>query len=208
MDKSYYSLLSKEEKTKADSFSRLELQQKYSQTRGILRKILATQLNCHPQKIIIKTGEHGKPFITHNAIHFNLSHTGNRFVIATSNCTVIGVDIEQPIPRKSLPALVKKCFSDVEADYWTSLPDQQKVDMFFRFWVRKEAFVKAIGRGIALGLNQCVINPEDQNTFLDIPMEYGSASHWKITEPFTNNLNVCSVVTKNVDFEMRLLQWE
>ena len=207
VDKDYYSLLSHDEKTKADSFVRFKLQQKYIKTRAVLREILGSHLNCSPQNVIIRAGDYGKPFVADNLVHFNLSHTGNSFVIAISNCTELGVDIEQCVPRKNLSSLVKKCFSNIEADYWTTLPDQQKIEMFFHFWVRKEAFVKAVGRGISLGLNKCIINPEDQNTFLEIPKECGLASNWKIIELPSNNLNVCSLVTTNVDFKVRCFQW-
>ncbi|MCK5830957.1 MAG: 4'-phosphopantetheinyl transferase superfamily protein [Methylococcales bacterium] len=199
-DKDYWALLNQCEKKKAATFSRKDLQQKYIKTRGIVRIILASYLNSDPKKIIIKTGEYGKPFVLDEEIYFNLSHTGNKLVIVVSNCTNVGVDIEKCRFRKSLPALVEKCFSDTEISYWNALPEKQKTHMFFRFWVRKEAFVKAIGRGIAVGLNQCVINPDNQNYFSYIPIDYGFALDWKIIDVLLDENAACAIVTKNLEF--------
>ena len=164
-DKDYWVLLNDEERKKASTFGRQDLQQKYIKTRGIVRKILASYLNAAPQKIKIKTGEYGKPFVSNAEVFFNLSHTGNKFVIAVSNCTEVGVDIEQCKYRKSLSVLVEKCFSNTEITFWNALPEEEKTQMFFHFWVRKEAFVKAVGRGIGVGLNQCSIDPENQKKY-------------------------------------------
>ncbi len=206
----FFPLLNEHEKNKASTYTQQVLRQKYINTRGILRSILAHYLDCDPQQIPIETEEYGKPFIPKQfskPIQFNLSHTGNEFVIAVSNCSEVGVDIEQCKNRKSLLGLVKKCFSDKEANYWNTLPEGQKVNMFFRFWVRKEAFVKAVGRGIGLGLNQCSINPEKQDSFTSIPQDYGFASDWKIVDVPLDGINICAIVTKNLKFNYTQTKW-
>lgn len=207
-DRDYLSLLSEEEKKRSAKFVRQDLQKKYVKTRGVLRTILASHLNNDPQKIIIKTTEHGKPFVSDKDVYFNLSHTGNKFVIAVSNCSHVGVDIEQYKHRNSLSALVEKCFSETEANYWNALPANQQTEIFFRFWVRKEAFVKAVGRGIGLGLNQCSINPQSQNCFISIPDQYGLISDWKIVDIELDNFDVCAIVTRNIQYKFSQSRWD
>ena len=202
-DKDYWAFLNDDERKKATSFGRQDLQQKYIKTRGVVRIILATYLKSDPKKITIKVGEYGKPFVSDKAVYFNLSHTGNKFVIVVSNCTEVGVDIEQCRYRKSLPALVEKCFSDTEAIFWNALPEEKKMHMFFRFWVRKEAFVKAVGRGISVGLNQCSIDTQNQNYFSSIPSDYGFVSDWKIVDVSLDKNDVCAVVTKDLEFNFK-----
>ena len=97
------------------------------------------------------------------------------------NCR-LGVDIEICKQRINLSGLVDKCFAEEEAAYWTQLPEIQKNREFYRFWTRKEAFVKATGHGIALGLNQCVINPENPTEFLRVPDNCGQASAWHVQD--------------------------
>lgn len=199
----YWPLLNHDEREKAATFSLPDLQKKYIKTRGVLRKILSSYLDAEPQNIKIKTGEHGKPYLEESSFHFNLSHTANKFVVVVSNIGEVGVDIEHHRKRKNLSALVKKCFSEEEIVYWSCLSEEHKTRMFFRFWVRKEAFVKAVGRGIALGLDQCIINPQDQACFLDIPEKYGLVSDWKILDVSLDHDDICAVVTKNQDFKYK-----
>ncbi len=199
----YWIFLNDEERQRALKFARLDLQKKFVKTRGVLRQILASYLDLKPQKIIIKTAKYGKPYLTNGTLNFNLSHTGNQFVIAVSNTGDVGIDIEHYKDRKSISGLVKKCFSKVERDYWNDLSEQQKNIMFYRFWVRKESFVKAVGRGIALGLDQCIINPEEQDYFLEIPSEYGQASSWRIIDIPIDDNSPCAVVIKNKPFKYK-----
>lgn len=203
----FYSLLNEEEKTKAATFIRLEIQKKYINTRGVLRKVLGSYLDIKPREIIIRTGEHGKPFVDNEGeLFFNLSHTGNKFAIAVSNCGDVGIDLEQYRDRSNLQGLVEKCFSDHEQHYWQDLSKQQKVIMFYRFWVRKEAFVKAVGRGIALGLDQCNVNPQNQSQFLSIPDGHGLAEDWKIVDVTLEQDDVCAVVIKDMEFTYKQIE--
>ncbi len=204
----YSQFLNAEDKQKAAGFLRPELAKKYIKTRGVLRKILAEYLNEKAEKLVIKTNEYGKPFVPEVGLFFNLSHSGNQFVIAVSNVCELGVDLEQPRQRGNLASLVDKCFSSEEKTFWENLPVNEQAKMFYDFWVRKEAFVKAVGRGIALGLNQCVVNPDQQNTFLRIPEAYGNACEWRIINVSIAQAYCCALVTKQIDFECRQVRIE
>lgn len=196
----YLPLLSHVEKARALAFSRPELRRKYINMRGILRTTLASYLDDKPENIIIETNQYGKPFLSKEKLYFNLSHTANKFVFAVSSSKDIGIDLEDYRDRKNLAGLVKKCFSVEEQHYWFSLPEPQKISMFYRFWVRKEAFVKAVGRGISIGLDQCVINPYEQTCFLKIPIEYGECLEWQIMEITQGENDFCVMVIKNTPF--------
>ncbi len=199
----YWAILTKEERQKASGFTHSILQKKYIKTRGILRNILASYLDIEPQIIIIKTSEYGKPFIVKKELYFNLSHTNNRYVVVVSNVRDVGVDLEQSRARVNLSALVNRCFSESERHYWHNLTKDQKISTFYKFWVRKEAFVKAIGRGIAVGLDQCAIDPNNHNQFLCIPEDYGSPSDWNILDIDLSEKDICAVVTKAKNFKYK-----
>ncbi len=196
-------LLSDAEREKAAHFKQQILQQKYIQIRGSLRRVLASYLHIPPQHIPINLGPYGKPYIKGAALYFNLSHTADDFIIAVSNCTEVGIDIELCVPRKRLAALARRCFSVIEIDYWNALPKYQQQIAFFRFWVRKEAFVKAVGRGLALELNRCSINPEQQNQFTSIPANYGLATDWQVIEIPAKGAVFGAIVTKAIHFKYR-----
>jgi 4'-phosphopantetheinyl transferase len=179
----YWSLLDLNERHHADSLKTKLLHNRYVEIHARLRILLADALKLNPLLLRIHKTKHGKPYlIDYPDLKFNLSHTSNKMLIALAwNCE-LGVDIEACKPRANLAALVEKCFADEEKHYWQNLPESEKTPAFYRFWTHKEAFVKAIGRGIALGLNRCVINPKNPNELLRIPLEYGSPSAWFLHE--------------------------
>lgn len=205
----YWRVLDAAEQAHAKKITNDVLRNRYIEVHGRLRNILAQTLNEPPEKISIKKAEHGKPYLDGNPeLVFNLSHSAAAMVIAVGwNCQ-LGVDIENCKPRTSLAALVDKCFAEEEIAYWNKLPDAQKIPEFYRYWTRKEAFVKATGRGIALGLNHCVINPENQTEFLRVPDGCGQASAWHVQD-IELGQGVCSALVTDKDrVEVRLIALE
>jgi 4'-phosphopantetheinyl transferase len=205
----YWRVLDTAEQARAGKFKNDLLRNRYVEVHGRLRNILAQTLNESPEKICIKTAEHGKPYLADTPeLAFNLSHSASAMVIAVGRDCQLGVDVEGCKPRVSMAALVDKCFAEEEIAYWNHLPEAQKIPEFYRFWTRKEAFVKATGRGIALGLNQCVINPENQAVFLKVPAECGEASTWHALD-IALGWDVCSALVTDKDrVEVKLIALE
>ncbi len=177
----YWRLLDESEQAHAGKIKIALQHKRYVEIHGRLRQLLAQLLNQAPEKIMINKTAFGKPYLAdHPELVFNLSHSGSAFLIAAGNNCQLGVDLEQCKPRADFPALVKKCFAEQEIEHWNRLPEDQKKTEFYRFWTRKEAFVKAAGRGLALGLKQCVINPQKPSEFLSIPANCGLVSKWQV----------------------------
>lgn len=179
----YWPLLDAAAQGHAQQLTNPQIRQRYVQVHGLLRSILSRYLGQPPERININKAEYGKPYLAdYPELAFNLSHVADKLMIAVAYDCRLGVDIEHCKPRSNLPQLVAKCFADDEAEYWHNLPEEQKTLAFYRFWTRKEAFVKATGRGIPLGLSQCVINPGDQASFLNLPAEFGQTRSWRISD--------------------------
>jgi 4'-phosphopantetheinyl transferase len=185
----YWRMLDANEQHHAQQLKNELVQRRYVAVHGQLRYLLAQTLQQAPEKLIINKAAHGKPYLAdYPQLAFNLSHSDNVFVIALGWHCQLGVDVESVKQRPNLPALVKKCFAQEEADYWQQLPDEQKTAEFYRFWTRKEAIVKATGFGIALGLQHCAINPQKPSTFLRLPAACGDAENWRIQDIDLPNL--------------------
>jgi 4'-phosphopantetheinyl transferase len=193
---SYWRILDADEQAHAGKIKIDLLHKRYVDVHGRLRSLLAQTLNESPEKIRINKTEHGKPYLPDTPeLVFNLTHSADMLVIAVGwNCQ-LGVDVEFCKPRTNLIGLVEKCFGEEESAYWLKLPEAQKTLEFYRFWTRKEAFVKATGRGLGLGLNHCVINPENQAEFLRVPAEYGQASMWHALDITLGQGVCCAIVT-------------
>ena len=175
----YWRVLDADEQAHAEKLHNAMLHQRYVEIHGRLRKLLALTLKESPERIKIKKAEHGKPYLVdYPDVAFNLSHTADLALIAVARQCRLGVDVEICKPRHNLSGLVAKCFAEEEAVFWQQLPESEKIQAFYQFWTKKEAFVKATGYGIVLGLNRCVINPQKQTTFLSVPDSCGSAAAW------------------------------
>ena len=91
----------------------------------------------------IKYDEYNKPFFNEN-FNFSIAHSEDYVVCAASKHVHVGIDVEKIKPINV--QLLKDIFSPEE---WLSL-DQKKYDLnyFYFLWTRKEAVLKAIGKGI------------------------------------------------------------
>lgn len=177
----YLPLLADAERRSAEALANPLVKGRHIEVRARLRLILADYLGQDPAQLHIAKTPHGKPYLPdYPQLAFNISHTGNQLVIAVAKHCQLGVDMEHCRPRTNLTGLVAKCFADGEARHWHSLPESQKTAVFYQFWTRKEAFVKATGRGIALGLQQCVLDHAQPDRFLSVPEGYGGAGDWRV----------------------------
>ena len=201
----FLTLLDKDELAIAKRFKFPDLRERYIINHGILRQLLAAQVNESPAKLCIKKAEFGKPFLADFPdLSFNMSHSGDSLAIAISSECQLGIDIECYKARDTWEGLVKKCFSVEEAKYWHTLSEAERGSAFYQFWVKKEAFVKAVGKGITLSLNQCVINPDDLNAFLRVPELAGSADQWQVYTLDLSESEFAAVVCDRRDGAVRL----
>ena len=196
----YWRVLDADEQAHAGKLNNPLLHKRYVEIHGRLRNLLALTLNQPPEQLRIKKAEHGKPYLVdYPELAFNLSHTADRVVIAVAWDCRLGVDVEICKPRLNLSGLVEKCFAEEEAAFWQQLPESQKTQAFYSFWTRKEAFVKATGHGIVLGLNNCVINPENPSEFLRVPDSCGQAAAWHSLDVDLGE-GICSAVVADKPF--------
>ena len=86
----------------------------------------------------------GKPYFTHGALHFSISHTPNHVFCALSRKKV-GIDAEEADRRINL-RLADKILSPMERQQYDAAADQRKA--LLTFWVLKEAQVKLSGKGL------------------------------------------------------------
>ncbi len=87
------------------------------------------------------------------SIDFNISHSGKCVVCAISNSARIGIDIEE---IKDIPlGDFTDQFSDDEMK--NILNGENSLRSFYGLWTKKEAFLKAIGKGLYVPLNKVLV---------------------------------------------------
>jgi len=204
----YLSLLDANELAVTERFRFAQVRDNYIVAHGLLRETLAGYINEPAAQLKLMKTEFGKPFLAdYPELNFNISHSGDSLAIAVAQQCQLGIDVEYYKPRDTWTGMVKKCFAPEEADYWHSLNKSEQGRAFYQFWVKKEALVKAQGKGITLGLSQCVIHPADLNTFLRVPEACGTAEKWRI-DAFSLSVDVmAAVVCDQQDAALRFLDF-
>jgi 4'-phosphopantetheinyl transferase len=158
----------------------------YVAARGQLRWLLSHYLHLAPESIDFTVGEHGKPRLADTGpdqgMVFNLSHTESHLLIAVGRDSVLGIDIEGWREISNMGGMAERCFAPAEQQYWSSLDAAGRTAAFYGFWTCKEAFVKAVGRGISLGLDQCVIGLEPRPHLMSLPLGFGGINEWLLLD--------------------------
>ena len=148
-------LLSTDELERAKRFHAPVHRMRFIAARSILRQILGLYLGVAPQEITFSYAEHNKPYLLKPAktgLQFNLAHSYDMAVYAFTLTQLIGVDIEK-IKDYYEPAVAKRFFSRQENTELMSLPPDEQTAGFYRIWARKEAIVKAVGKGLSIPLS-------------------------------------------------------
>lgn len=124
--------------------------------RGLQRKVLASYLDgVDPAALRFMKNPKGRPALAPpfdaSGIEFNLAHTEGMVVMAVCAGMKPGVDIERIGKRVPLAA-ARRYFSAAEVAALEALPTEEQPDRFLELWTLKEAYLKAMGIGIAGGL--------------------------------------------------------
>lgn len=106
-------------------------------------------------------GPHGKPTVSGD-LHFSVSHSGARVVVAVTRTGPVGVDVEVLGGRDDVARIARLVLSEAERQVLDDLPPANRVRAFLRYWTRKEALVKATGEGLAVRLPALWVSAPDE----------------------------------------------
>jgi 4'-phosphopantetheinyl transferase len=96
----------------------------------------------------------------------------------------IGIDIEQIHDIAEMNQIASRFFSRREYELLCSRSEIMKQKMFFEFWTRKEALIKAIGTGLYLSLPEfdATAIPDEPIRFVRIKNAFGEGCQWAICD--------------------------
>jgi 4'-phosphopantetheinyl transferase len=162
--KYYSTLLSEDEIERAQRFHFQKDRNEYVCCRGFLRETLGSYLGISPDEIIFDYGQNGKPELVNSSvagkIKFNLSHSKEYAVLALTHTDEIGVDIELIKNIPEMFDIAQELYTENENDLLKNASDESK-NIFFRFWTRKEAIIKAVGKGLSAPLKMIDVSSDN-----------------------------------------------
>ncbi len=128
--------------------------------RSLLGRLLCTyaiikNFGYSSNEIKFTENAYGKPFVSgDNSIYFNVSHSGD-WVVCVINTSVAGIDVQEIKPMKN--SISERFFTKEENDYLLSLKENNQLHGFYDIWSLKEAYIKALGVGLSMPLNEFTI---------------------------------------------------
>ena len=142
--------LSADEHARAGQFVFDRDRKRYVVCRALLRRVVAACLESDPARLNMSVNRYGKPVLKNATIDFNLSHSGTMATIAVARRRRVGIDIERIDNGRPVMRLAERFFSRPEAEKIRALSGQARQRAFYTCWTRKEACVKALGKGLAI----------------------------------------------------------
>ena len=146
-------VLSPDEEARANRFRFARHRRRFVVARGILRRLLGNYLNVEPKDLQFVYGDRGKPQLKdlHETIslQFNVSHSHEYALYGFTHHYPIGVDIEYLREMPDLMRIARRFFSHQEYELLNEASEEARSKLFFQLWTAKEAYLKAIGTGIA-----------------------------------------------------------
>jgi 4'-phosphopantetheinyl transferase len=182
-------MLAPAEHRRADAFHFDLDRNRFMAGRGMLRTLLGRYLHAQPGTIWLEYGPNGKPLLAGqfagNGLHFNLTHCDDLALLAVSRGRVVGVDVERIRVLDGTQEMAACFCSPRENAQFLSLPSVEKDAAFFRLWTRKEAWLKATGKGVGQSLEKVEVSFRmgEAARFMRLPEEDGvSARGWSLQE--------------------------
>jgi len=128
----------------------------YLAGRALLRYALARYTARDAASFAIRVTSDGKPECVDGPA-ISVSHSGDLVVCAVAEQGAVGIDVETGQRHTSVAAIAQRYFTPAEARWLAAAPEQR----FRMLWVLKEAYLKALGVGLAGGIDtlECLIEP-------------------------------------------------
>ncbi|MDJ1157411.1 4'-phosphopantetheinyl transferase superfamily protein [Chelatococcus sp. SYSU_G07232] len=141
------------ERDRCRRFLRADDARRFAAAHVGLRLVLARHLGLDPREIAFSHNAWGRPFVA-GGPPFSMSHSGEVALVAVGGGGILGVDIEgceQPVERRWFDGS------------WTTGEERRLTPValsdrhLLRLWTRKEAAVKALGRGLSQPLTDVAV---------------------------------------------------
>ncbi len=124
----------------------------YALAHGLLRQVLSLYDRRPASSWCFDSVDGRKPVVAGRdrcPVSFNLSHTRGCVACAVAAGVPVGVDVERIDQATSTLEAAARYFSPCEVAHLGSLPDSIGPTRFVELWTLKEAYLKAIGMGLA-----------------------------------------------------------
>ena len=209
-------LLTEDELARADRFHFDKDRNHFTVGRGLLRLLLSQYLDLRPGSVQFDYGHQGKPSLKDSDIEqkhrlqFNLSHSKNIVLYAVTLQRELGVDVEYHRELKDLESMARFSFSPQENAMLRQVPATLQLKAFYNCWTRKEAYIKALGDGLAHPLHQFDVSliPGEPAQLLRAERSETEKSRWLLKEIYPEKGYTAALCVEGHDWQLKLWDFD
>jgi 4'-phosphopantetheinyl transferase len=151
---------------------------KFIAARAGLRRILSGYVGRDATTLRFEYGRSAKPALP-GGPPFNLSHSGEIAVLGVAGFE-IGVDVEHV--RLIKEDIAGRFFAREEIAALVAVPEERRAEAFLACWTRKEAYVKAVGDGLLMPLDEFAVSVAHDQPARMLRIGSGGTAHrqWQL----------------------------
>jgi 4'-phosphopantetheinyl transferase len=199
-------LLAQDEQAGAARFRFERDRRRFVVARGLLRSIIARYLRVDPRELMFAYGTRGKPYLESPStgdqqLRFNISHSQGLALYGFAVGAEIGIDLEYVTPLAEMAAIADHFFSPREKRVLSEVPEREATERFYEIWTKKEAYIKAIGKGLSHRLDQFTVamGLQRENALLEVAGDPDAPNRWWLQriEPASGYLGAYCIAGRN-----------
>ena len=182
-------LLSPDEWAKAQSFHFEKDRERFIITRAMLRTILGHYLQQRPEALTFEYTSYGKPVLFNheggNSMSFNVSHSGDMALYAVASHSLVGIDVENVRRDQDIITIAQRFFTARENSSIIEGGENARY-IFYQYWTRKEALLKAMGKGVSYPMEQCDVSEVNGDRLAPVvlPNDEANNTNWYVMDLF------------------------
>ncbi|EID54980.1 4'-phosphopantetheinyl transferase family protein [Saccharomonospora xinjiangensis] len=159
-------LLTDAERHRYAAYRKVEDKRRFLTGRVLAKTVAGLRLGLRPEEVRFDATcsdcgkQHGPVRVPGAALRLSISHAGERVGVAATSGEPVGLDVEGT-ERGADDSLIGYALAEAEQ---ATLPpaSPERAMAFFAFWTRKEALMKATGRGLRIPLKSLILSSADQ----------------------------------------------
>ena len=189
-------VLSSDERQRADRFGEEGVRRAFVQRRAFRRYAVDVALGSpggllrHSFAALAK----GRPWLPAvPQLSWSFSSCRSGMLAAWSPAGEIGVDVEEQGREVDFMSLARRYYAPEETDFLLAAAEGQRKSLFLRFWCLKEAILKAIGEGLAYGLDRFAFTLEPAVSIVQAPEAMGGVAAFQAAELVSDSLHSAGV---------------
>ncbi len=206
-------LLSPDERHRAQRMKFQQHRNAFIAAHSALRLLLGRYLNVAASSIKFCQEAQGKPSLLMPSptphLLFNLSHSPHCALYAFALEREVGIDLEYKHRTMNCQSLIERVCSEQEKAVIAKLEPDEQQQIFLACWTRKEAYLKATGKGISFPLHAITVSlsPTAPASLLKVETDAQEPQRWAMQEILVDADHVGALVVEGHNWNSVYWEW-